>query len=96
VSRRHHSAESVRRAPLVPQGEPETQTVDGHTYPACWHKGQLLNVRNAGSHYNLTLEGEEYDTRYPHRCLQFVNPNDCQNFVSWWYAPAVGGRPFGG
>jgi hypothetical protein len=49
-------------------------------------------VRNAGSHYNVTLLAEEYDVRYPERCLQFQNSHDCQTFVSWWYAPQESGR----
>ncbi len=53
--------------------------------PKDWCKGQLLNVRNAGTHYNVTLQGEEYDPRHPERCLQFANPADAQNFISTWY-----------
>lgn len=61
--------------------------------PDHWTKGQLLNVRNVGSHYNLTVAGEEYDPRYPERCLQL--PFDaCQNFVSAWYARESGARPW--
>lgn len=71
----------------------QDQTPEEKAQTAGWHKGQLLNVRNAGSHYNVTLLGEEYDPMYPKRCLQFTNPNDCQDFVSRWYAPEGGGRP---
>lgn len=70
------------------------QTPEERAKAAGWVKGQLLNVRNAGSHYNVTLLGEEYDPRQPERCLQFTNPNDCQNFVSQWYAREAGNRPF--
>lgn len=59
-----------------------------------WSKGQLLNVRNAGTHYNVTLLGEEYDPRSPDRCLQFTNPAEVQNFVSEWYQQQ-GSRPPG-
>lgn len=55
-------------------------------YPASWSKGQLLNVRNVGSHYNVTLLGEEFDPRHPERCKQFPSSWECQDFVSWWYA----------
>lgn len=72
----------------------QDQTPEERAQAAGWLKGQLLNVRNAGSHYNVTLLGEEYDPQYPERCLQFTNPNDAQDFVSRWYAPEGGGRPF--
>lgn len=62
------------------------------TYPQDWRRGQLLNVRNAGSHYNVTLLGEEFDTRYPDRCVQFPSGWECQDFVSWWYASQGQGR----
>lgn len=60
--------------------------LSGLEVPPHWKRGQLLNVRNAGSHYNVTLLGEEYDQRYSERCLQFMNPAETQNFVSWWYS----------
>jgi len=70
------------------------QSPEERAKAAGWIKGQLLNVRNAGSHYNVTLLGEEYDPRHPERCLQFTNINDAQTFVSIWYAPEPGGRPW--
>ena len=60
--------------------EPEIAIPDG------WIKGQLLNVRHAGPGYRVTLLGEEYDPRYPHRCLEFADSFECQQFVSQWYA----------
>lgn len=54
--------------------------------PSDWVKGQLLNVRNAGHAYRVTVLGEEYDHRNPARCLEFTNSAECQNFVSAWYA----------
>jgi len=54
--------------------------------PPSWTKGQLLNVRNAGECYVITLLGEEFDPRHPERALKFTNPALCQNFVSSWYA----------
>jgi len=51
-------------------------------------------VRNAGTHYNVTLLGEEYDPRSPERSLQFTNPAECQTFVSMWYQQE-GARPPG-
>lgn len=78
-------ADGTKAAPTPPKPEPK----DGEpfVYPDFWTRGQLLNVRNAGSHYNVTVLGEDFDTRYPERCLQFPNSWECQAFVSWWYAP---------
>ena len=55
-------------------------------YPADWHPGMLLNVRNTGPDYTITLWPEEADPRKPERALHFTNPGECQNFVSKWYA----------
>ena len=54
-------------------------------YPSDWSKGALLNVRNAGETYNITLYPEEFDHRHPERTLKFTNYHECQNFVSNWY-----------
>ena len=43
-------------------------------------------MRNAGSEYRVTLLGEEFDPRYPERCLRFPTSWECQTFVSHWYA----------
>jgi hypothetical protein len=104
MSRRHNTAHApstgVRRVLQVhgdraPVEVPaQDQTPEEKAQAAGWVKGQLLNVRNAGEHYNVTLLGEEYDPRSPERCLQFTSINDCQSFVSRWYAPEGGGRPF--
>jgi hypothetical protein len=53
--------------------------------PTGWSKGQLLNVRNRGEYYVVTLFPEESDPRYPERELRFTNPALCQAFVSRWY-----------
>lgn len=83
------------RGDSAPNGLPaQDQTPEQRAQAAGWLKGQLLNIRNAGSHYNVTLLGEEYDPQNPERCLQFTNPNDAQDFVSRWYASESGGRPF--
>lgn len=55
------------------------------TIPSGWLKGQLLNVRNNGIDYVVTLFPEEFDPRYPERALKFSNPAKCQDFVSNWY-----------
>jgi hypothetical protein len=54
--------------------------------PPDWRKGALLNVRNHGAEYIITLYPEEYDPRYQERCLKFTNLGECQDFVSKWYA----------
>ena len=54
--------------------------------PSDWIVGQLLNVRNTGSEYVMTLLDEEFDYRHPERALRFPNSSACQQFVSAWYA----------
>ena len=66
-------AEIIERAPNEP--------------PANWRKGALLNVRNYGDAYRITLFGEEYSPEREERALTFTNPGECQDFVSKWYAP---------
>jgi hypothetical protein len=103
MARRHNTiregSNGVRRvlqvngdsAPV--EAPPQDQTPEEKAQAAGWHKGMLLNVRNAGGHYNVTLLGEEYDPQRPERCLQFTNPNDVQDFTSKWYSPDSGTRP---
>ncbi len=96
MSRRHNTVRNPVRGPArvldgfatsAPADPPPLErTPEEIAQAAGWCKGQLLNVRNAGSHYNVTLLGEEYDPRHPERAIQFTNPADCQNFVSRWYA----------
>jgi hypothetical protein len=57
--------------------------------PALWTKGQLLNVRNRGEFYVVTLLGEEDEPPLkpaPNGALRFTNTALCQDFVSKWYA----------
>jgi len=54
--------------------------------PEGWELGALLNVRNAGEFYIVTLYPEEYDFRNPERCMRFHNSARCQDFCSAWYA----------
>jgi hypothetical protein len=54
--------------------------------PPDWRKGALLNVRNYGAEYIVTLYPEEHDPRSPERGLHFTNLGECQAFVSAWYA----------
>jgi hypothetical protein len=57
--------------------------------PQSWTKGQLLNVRNCGEFYVVTLLGEEDDPPLkpaPNGALRFTNTALCQDFVSKWYA----------
>ena len=85
-SRNHESTSIIDVAAELPPKEPQ--------YPSDWHKGQLLNVRNTGPDYTVTLYPEEYDPRHPERALHFTNPAEAQNFVSAWYAREQGGRPW--
>lgn len=104
MSRRHNTAHASSggsrnvlevRGDIAPPAAVESdQSPEEKAQAAGWSKGQLLNVRNAGSHYNVTLLGEEFDPYRPERCIRFTNPNDAQNFVSRWYAPTLGGHPF--
>ncbi len=71
---------------IIALAEPERELFLHVEVPASWTKGQLLNVRNAGECYVVTLLGEEFDPRHPERALKFTNPALCQNFVSRWYA----------
>lgn len=54
--------------------------------PADWRKGALLNVRNRGDAYVITLYPEEFSDEHPERALRFTNLGECQDFVSKWYA----------
>jgi hypothetical protein len=66
------------------QAEPEAPQV-----PPSWTKGQLLNVRNRGEFYVVTLLGEEDEPPLkpaPSGALRFTNTPLCQAFVSAWYA----------
>lgn len=92
-ARKNALVREAHAAPIAPETPPEAaQEPAQPAIPEGWSKGQLLNVRNAGSHYNVTVLGEEYDPRHPERCLQFPNSFEAQQFVSWWYAPQGSGR----
>ena len=64
----------------------QPETVAGLQVPQDWTLGQLLNVRNTGPDYCVTLYPEEFDPRRPERALRFTNSAQCQEFVSRWYA----------
>lgn len=70
----HHALEEVKS---------EVAALD---IPPDWNIGALLNVRNGGTEYFVTLFPEEYDHQRPERTLRFQNPGTCQNFVSAWYS----------
>lgn len=55
-------------------------------YPCDWRKGALLNVRNYGERYIITLYPEEYDPQRPDRSISYTNVGECQQFISDWYA----------
>ena len=54
--------------------------------PEDWQPGALLNVRNGGDAYIVTLYPEEATYEHPERTLRFTNPSRCQDFVSAWYS----------
>lgn len=60
--------------------------------PSGWVKGNLLNVRNFGDCYRITLHGEEYAPEREERSMRFTNLGECQDFISAWYA-TVGYNP---
>src|SRR5271154_1692845 len=66
--------------------EDSPQELHFTTVPPDWRKGALLNVRNYGVDYVVTLYPEEMDDRQPERALHFTNTSLCQDFVSAWYA----------
>lgn len=74
--------QTIRLAPKAPE---PVDPIDGPLVPTDWRKGALLNVRNGGEEYIITLHPEEYDPRYPERCVRFTNVGECQNFISDWY-----------
>lgn len=65
--------------------DPERELFLHVEVPAHWSKGALLNVRNRGDHYCITLYPEEFDPRSPERAMIFPNTWTCQDFVSKWY-----------
>ena len=76
-------------APHEPEASEFSQeawdALDAPVAPPHWGRGALLNVRNTGADYVVTLFPEEYDPRSPERALRFTNPAMCQDFVSRWY-----------
>lgn len=54
--------------------------------PQDWRKGALLNVRNMGAEYVITLYPEEFHPDQAERALRFTNVAKCQDFVSAWYS----------
>lgn len=79
---RKHSVRVVSPPPAEPDPAIE---VKEQPWPSDWVKGQLLNVRNTGGKYCVTLLGEELDPRHPERALHFENSYEAQHFISWWY-----------
>ena len=75
------------------QDAPEVETIDPPPMPpADWPLGALLNVRNAGERYLVTLMPEEWDYRHQERALVFTNVAKCQDFISAWYARTWDGQ----
>lgn len=61
------------------------EEAQGVKTPDDWRKGALLNVRNYGDAYVITLYPEEYESDHPERAMRFTNLGECQGFVSAWY-----------
>jgi hypothetical protein len=80
------SDESIGKPEPIFEDEPEIVEREPNQPPADWQKGALLNVRNYGDAYVVTLHGEEYSIDRPERALRFTNPALCQDFVSAWYS----------
>lgn len=70
----------------LPDEIAEESVEDAQKVPSDWRKGALLNVRNYGAEYIVTLYPEEWDHAHPARALHFPNSARCQDFVSAWYA----------
>jgi len=66
--------------------DPSARTEDSIQVPADWRIGALLNVRNHGEHYVITLWPEEYSPERENRCIKFTNLGECQGFASDWYS----------
>ena len=87
MPRRPHRRTRPLVLPEVPVPLPEElpEEAPAPTLPPDWREGMLLNVRNIGAGYAVTLYPEEADPRAPERTLHFRNPAECQDFVSRWY-----------
>lgn len=79
-------ASEIRPDNIIGLAEPERELIHFVEVPEGWIKGQLLNVRNSGGEYVVTVLGEEFDPRYQMRALKFGNSFDCQTFISKWYS----------
>lgn len=71
---------------IISLADPEREIFLYVEVPAHWSKGALLNVRNRGDYYVITLYPEEEDPRHPERAMRFANTWTCQDFVSKWYS----------
>lgn len=73
--------------PVVqPEPVPDSSTPAPKQTPEHWPKGALLNVRNYGTEYIVTLFPEEFHVEHPERALRYENVGELQDFVSRWYA----------
>lgn len=76
----------VDESPMAEEETPATHEQCGVQVPLDWRKGALLNVRNHGDSYVITLYPDEFRPEQPERALRFTNLGECQDFVSRWYA----------
>ena len=77
---------AVQEIPQTPEQEEYNLIDPDPIVPEGWRKGALLNVRNYGAEYIITLWPEEYSPEHPERSIQIRNPGICQDFISKWYA----------
>jgi hypothetical protein len=87
ISRDNHAMVRIQE-PEPDEPDPDDDE-DAVRVPASWHKGQLLNVRNRGEFYVVTLLGEEDEPPLkpaPNGALRFTNTALCQDWISKWYA----------
>ena len=71
--------------PQTEHPQPSVAYTEEQQPPAFWPRGAMLNVRNYGAEYIITLFPEEFHAERPERALRFTNSARCQDFVSRWY-----------
>jgi hypothetical protein len=62
--------------------------------PDGWLKGALLNARASGEGYIVSLFPAEYDWQHPEKSMIFTHTGMAQDFISRWYSPEAGARPW--
>ena len=58
-------------------------------YPPDWIPGSLLDLKRfTDGSYRATLLGEDYKPELANG-IEFASSFEAQQFVSWWYSPAI-------